>query len=77
MGEWGNRQIYELNREHQREIEDSWRNDCEAHTLLDLIDAEFRSDPNSTACFDRRIVERVRCVALRAIFEKKNPIYRR
>lgn len=36
----------------------------EAEVLLDLIDAEFRSDPMSVQCFDLRIVERVRaCVA--------------
>jgi len=28
--------------------------------LLDLIDAEWRSDPSSVACFDLRIVEDVR-----------------
>lgn len=40
----------------------------EAEVLLDLIDAEFRSDPASVQCFDLRIVERVRrCVeALKA-----------
>jgi hypothetical protein len=27
-------------------------------TVLDLIVAEFTSDPTSTACFDRRIVDR-------------------
>lgn len=32
----------------------------EAFTLLDLINAEFQSDPLSTQCFDRRIVERVK-----------------
>lgn len=47
------------------EIERDFDNVKEAHTLLDLIDAEFRSDPMSTQCFDLRIVERVRkCVAL-------------
>jgi hypothetical protein len=35
----------------------------EAFTLLDLINAEFQSDPTSVQCFDLRIVERVnRCV---------------
>jgi hypothetical protein len=34
----------------------------EMFTLLDLIAAEFRSDPMSTACFDARIVERVKAV---------------
>lgn len=41
-------------------------NDMEAHALLGLINAEFQTDPSSTACFDARIVERVRlCVAKR------------
>lgn len=35
----------------------------EAEALLDLIDAEFRSDPMSTQCFDLRIVERVKVCA--------------
>lgn len=35
-------------------------NDLEAFRLLDLIDAEFRTDPQSTACFDLRIVARRR-----------------
>lgn len=32
----------------------------EAFNLLDLIDAEFRTDPMSQQCFDSRIVVRVR-----------------
>ena len=40
--------------------------EVEAHALLELIDAEFQSDPMSVQCFDLRIVERVRlCVAKR------------
>ena len=31
----------------------------EAFTLLDLVSAEFRSDPTSVQCFDLRIVSRV------------------
>jgi len=31
----------------------------EAFTLLDIISAEFRSDPMSVQCFDLRIVSRV------------------
>lgn len=31
----------------------------EALKLLDLIDAEFQSDPMSVQCFDLRIVKRV------------------
>ncbi len=41
-------------------------NDAEAHVLLNLINAEFQSDPTSVRCFDLRIVERVKqCVAKR------------
>lgn len=47
----------------------------EAIRLLDLIDAEFRSDPQSTVCFDARIVERVRhCVELRKRLEKRGDV---
>lgn len=57
----------------QRIIEDGWKNDAEAHALLDLIGAEFSTDPMSTQCFDERIVERVRlCVAKRKAFEKQS-----
>lgn len=49
-----------------RDIEDGFRNDEEAHVLLDLICAEFTSDPQSVQCFDLRLVERVKfCVAMR------------
>jgi hypothetical protein len=34
----------------------------EALILLDLIDAEFQSDPMSQQCFDIRIVQRVRAL---------------
>jgi hypothetical protein len=35
----------------------------EAEVLLDLINAEFQSDPQACACFDLRIVARVKeCV---------------
>lgn len=38
----------------------------EAFALLGLINAEFQSDPSSVACFDLRIVERVKtCVEKR------------
>jgi len=53
------------------EIEQGFDNDKEAHVLLDLIDAEFRSDPMSVQCFDLRVVERVRqCVAMRKRLRK-------
>jgi hypothetical protein len=67
---------YRLTDKAQREIEDSFENTREAFTLLDLIDAEFRTDPTSVQCFDLRIVERVRqCVAKRKEFVKQNPMY--
>lgn len=50
-------------REREREISQGFANDKEAHALLDLINAEFTSDPMSVQCFDLRVVERVRlCV---------------
>lgn len=36
------------------------QDECEMARLLDLIDAEWRSDPLSAAWFDLRIVEGVR-----------------
>jgi len=40
----------------------------EAFTLLGVINAEFQSDPSSVACFDLRIVERVKaCVERRKL----------
>lgn len=64
-----------LTPEAQRQIEDSFANAAEAFTLLDLIDVEFRTDPMSVQCFDRRIVERVRrCVARRKEFLEHWPL---
>lgn len=58
-----------------RAIEANFENQREAFALLDLIDAEFRSDPMSTQCFDARIVQRVRsCVAARKVYEKECPL---
>ena len=42
------------------DMEERLESDSEAFRLLDLINAEFQSDPMSTQCFDLRIVERVR-----------------
>lgn len=57
----------------QRNIEDGWKNDAEAHALLDLIVAEFTSDPTSVQCFDLRIVERAKmCVAKRKVYEQQS-----
>jgi hypothetical protein len=46
--------------------EEKQNNIQEAFNLLDIIDAEFQSDPMSVQCFDLRIVDRVKaCVAQR------------
>jgi hypothetical protein len=50
-------------------------NEREALTLLDLINAEFQSDPSSTQCFDARIVARVKaCVEARKALERKGDV---
>lgn len=36
------------------------KEECEMARLLDLIDAEWRSDPSSVARFDLRLIEDVR-----------------
>ena len=55
-----------LNARTERDIESGFDNNREAHRLLDLIDAEFRSDPMAVQCFDLRVVEEVKiCVARR------------
>jgi hypothetical protein len=36
------------------------KEECEMARLLDLINAEWQSDPSSVACFDLRIVDDVR-----------------
>ena len=68
------RDEHQLTDKAVRAIEANFENQREAFALLDLIDAEFRSDPMSTQCFDARIVQRVRaCVAARKTFEKEQP----
>lgn len=58
----------------RREIEEEFDNTVEAFKLLDLIDAEFRTDPTSVQCFDLRIVQRVReCVAKHTTFTERYP----
>lgn len=70
-----------LRRSHKEEqeeqaYEDNFKNGQEAFRLLDLIVAEFESDPVSVQCFDLRIVEAAKsCVAKRRQFVKNNPIY--
>ena len=55
----------ELSPKRVREIEESFDLNREALTLLDLIVAEWNSDPMSVQCFDLRIVERARYVVAR------------
>lgn len=52
-----------LSEQAQRAVENSFRNDEEAHFLIDAICAEFMTDPRSTQCFDARIVDRVKSCA--------------
>ena len=60
----------------ERQMEENWDNEKEAWALLDLINAEFQSDPMSQQCFDRRIVDRVAmCLAKRKVFEKESPFF--
>ncbi len=52
-------------------------NEREAFVLLDLINAEFCTDPNSVTCFDLRVVERVRrCVDKRRRAERRGLVPR-
>lgn len=56
----------ELTDEAVSEIEEIFALDREAWRLLDLVVAEWESDPQSVACFDLRVVERAkRAVARR------------
>ncbi len=60
----------------ERQMERNFANEKEAWVLLDLINAEFQSDPMSQQCFDSRIVERVKaCLAERKDFEATSPFY--
>jgi hypothetical protein len=53
-----------LTREIERQIEARFDLQREAEILIDLIAAEFASDPMSVQCFDLRVVERVKqCAA--------------
>ena len=54
-----------LTEKAQREIEEMWALRKEAVRLLALVDAEWRSDPQSVACFDLRTVQRTREVLRR------------
>jgi len=56
----------------QHDMEAKWKNDAEAHRLLDLIMMEFKTDPMSQQCFDSRIVSEVNlCVLKQRVFAAK------
>lgn len=58
----------------EKAVMDDQENRREAYALLDLINAEFTTDPTSTQCFDLRIVERVRaCVEKQKQIDKDLP----
>jgi len=62
---------------YEREMEQHFENQREAFRLLDLINAEFQSDPMSVQCFDARIVQRVKqCVEKWKRIAASNPLYR-
>jgi len=63
-----------LTEEAIAEMEDGWRLRKDAVRLLDLVVAEWETDPQSVACFDLRIIEEANQVIrkLKAI-EKKHP----
>jgi hypothetical protein len=42
----------------QRDVEELWALRREAVQLLDVIAAEFKTDPTSVQCFDARTVQR-------------------
>lgn len=60
-----NRLRNQMTPQAQREIEEGFELKREAIELLGLIAAEFKSDPTSVQCFDRRIVERTQYVTQR------------
>lgn len=56
-----------LTEEGKRRIERSFELDKRAWELLELVNAEWKSDPKSVQCFDLRIVKEVATI----IKEKK------
>lgn len=48
-----------------KEIEEGFDLDREAWRILDLVVAEWNSDPMSVQCFDLRIVERAKVIVAR------------
>jgi len=60
-----------LSAKGQKELEKFIQLDIDAHKVLDLIAAEFKSDPMSTQCFDARIVKE----AERVVEAKKKMVF--
>ncbi len=54
-----------LNDKAMRRMEEGWELTREAWVLLDLVVAEWSSDPMSVQCFDSRIVARGKIAVLR------------
>lgn len=58
-----------------KELEESFELTSRAWELLDLIVAEWKSDPVSVACFDKRLVDlAIKTVARRNELKAKNPL---
>lgn len=49
----------------QRELEERFKLEKECFRLLDLVVAEWESDPTSVQCFDLRMVEEAKIVVKR------------
>ena len=59
----------------QRELEERWTLEKEAIRILDLVVAEWSSDPTSVQCFDLRMVKRAEEVVAR--LKKLTPAWER
>lgn len=57
MANWSNSFKSRFTDKAEREIEETFDLTRRAWRTLDLICAEFTSDPQSVACFDSRVVE--------------------
>lgn len=55
-----------LSRAEEQATEQGWDLDRRAWRVLDLIAAEFASDPTSVQCFDLRVVEEAKTVVREA-----------
>jgi len=57
---------FRLSREQEERTERGWALDARAWKVLDLIVAEFESDPMSVQCFDLRTVAEAKAVITEA-----------